>query len=80
MKLLSTSWGGAVLTTFLDFLDASSDLTGLTDNANQMIQQLGDIISRQPIDRKRGPIEDKISKLLVYGDKQMPGAQIRIGG
>ena len=39
---------------------------------------MGDLIARLPIGRKRGSIEDKIFKLLVYGDKQIPGPQIRI--
>ena len=43
------------------------------------IQQLKGILNRQPIDRKLGPVADRISKLLVYGDQQMPDAQIKIG-
>ena len=43
------------------------------------IQQLKDLIRRQPIDHKRGPTEDKILKLLAYGDHQMPATKIKIG-
>ena len=33
---------------------------------------------RQPIDRERGPIADKILKLLAFGDQEMPATQIKI--
>ena len=46
----------------------------------QKIQELKGLIGCQPIDHKRGPIEDGILKLLVYGDRQMPETQVRIGG
>ena len=46
--------------------------------ATHKMKELQDLMSRQPIDRKRGPVEDKISKLLVCGGQQMHGAQIKI--
>ena len=52
-----------------------SDLAGLTEDDKPSIQQLKGLIRRQPIDHKRGPIEDKILKLLVYGDQQLPETQ-----
>ena len=58
---------------FLDFPGAASDLTGSTDNANQKIHHLEDLIRRRPDD------SDKILQLLVYEDQQMPETQIRIG-
>ena len=47
--------------------------------ATATMQELHNLMTRPTIDRKRGPIEGKISKLLAYGDPQMPGAQIKIG-
>ena len=43
------------------------------------IQELKGLMARQPIGHRRGPIEGKILKLLVYGDQQIPENQIRIG-
>ena len=42
------------------------------------IQELKDSMSRRPIDRKRGPIVGEIWRLLIYGDQQMHGAEIKI--
>ena len=42
------------------------------------IQELKDLMSRQPSIAKRGPIESKILKLLVYGGQQMPDAPFKI--
>ena len=42
------------------------------------IQELNGIMSRKPIERKRGPIGDRIAKLLVYGDQLMPETQIKL--
>ena len=69
---------GGALKTFLGFPDVSFCLTGLTDNANQKIHQLWDLIIIQPIGRKRVPIEGGISKLVAYGDQQMPETPIRV--
>ena len=44
----------------------------------EKIQELRDKMSRQPIDAKRGTIEDKISKLLVYGDFQCMGRKLKL--
>ena len=44
--------------------------------ASAKMQELKDLARRRPIDRKRGPIGDKISKLLVYGEKQMHGGKL----
>ena len=44
----------------------------------QNIHQLHGLISRKPIGHKRAPIEGKISKLLAYGDQQMPETQVRL--
>ena len=44
------------------------------------VQELKDLMGRQPIYRKLGHIEGGISKLLVYGYQQMHEAQIKIGG
>ena len=57
--------GGADLKTFIGFREASSDLNGLKKGDSRNIQQLQGLIRRQLIDHKRGPIGDKISKLLV---------------
>ena len=57
----------------------SSDLTRAKEDDNRNIQQLKGLIIRHPVAPKRGPIEDKILKLLVYGDQQIPENQIRIG-
>ena len=65
--------GGGDHETFIGLLEASSDLTGLKESTKQNIQQLRGLIIKQPIDPKRGLIEDKILKLLVYGGQQMPG-------
>ena len=71
--------GGGSPGTFPVFLKVSGDHTVFTGSAKKKkVHQLGDLINRQPNGRKRGPIEDKISTMLVYGDKQMPVAQIRI--
>ena len=43
------------------------------------IQELKDLMSRQPIGRIRGPIADKISKLSGYGDHQVHWAKVKIG-
>ena len=56
-----------------------SDLAGLKEDNRQNIQQLKGLVFRHPIDRKPGPIEDKILKLLVFWDQQIPGTQVRIG-
>ena len=66
---------GVGLKTFLGFPDASADFTGLKEDAKPKIQQLKGLIIRKPIHQKRGQIEDKISKLLVYGDQKMAGAK-----
>ena len=66
---------GWALEPCMGVLEVSPDFTGMAESANRKIHHLGDIITRQQIGRKRGPIEDKSSKLLVYGDKQMSGSQ-----
>ena len=71
-------WGGS-LKTFVGFLGLSSDLTGLAKDTKKNIQQLKGLVRSQPIDRKRGPIENKILKLLGHGDQQMPGGPSSIG-
>ena len=43
------------------------------------IQELNDLMGRKPFARKRGPIEGKISQLLVFWDQQMRETQIKIG-
>ena len=43
------------------------------------IPELNGMMSRKPIGRKRGPIDDRISKLLVRGDQLMPETQLKIG-
>ena len=43
------------------------------------IQELKGLMIRRPIDHRRGPTEDRISKLSVYGGQQMHGAKIKIG-
>ena len=45
----------------------------------EKIQELKGLMSRQPIDHKRAPVEEVILKLLVYGDQQMPATQVGIG-
>ena len=42
------------------------------------IQELKGIMSMRPIDRKKGPFDDRTWKLLVYGDQLMPDTQIKI--
>ena len=42
------------------------------------IPELKGIMSRKPIDRKRGPVDDRIPKLLVYGDQQTHETQFKI--
>ena len=42
------------------------------------VQQLNGIMSRQSIDRKRGPANGRILKSLVYGGQLMPDKQIKI--
>ena len=63
-KLRSSSWGCA-LKNFIGFLDLFPDLTGLQKANKENIQKRRGLITRQPIDHKRGPIGDKILKLLV---------------
>ena len=62
----------------IGFLEVRPDLNGLAQDGRGKIQQLKCLISRQPIDHKRGPIEDTILKLLVYGGQQMPEIQMGI--
>ena len=65
-ELRSSSWDGIrLIKTFDGFLEAASDLTGLTKDNKQKIQQSQGLKIRQPIDHKRGTIEDKILQLLV---------------
>ena len=66
-------WGDS-LKDFLEYMEMVSD-----GAMTRKIQALEGLMSRQPIGRKRGPIDDKISKSLVYGDQQMPETQIKIG-
>ena len=67
---------GGALKTCLGYMGAASGV----DEADTMnIQDLGDLIRRKPIDRKRGPIEDKILKLLVYGGQKMRENQVIVG-
>ena len=47
-------------------------------STTRKIQDLNGLMGIQPIDQKRGPIEDKILKLLVNGDQQMHEAQVKI--
>ena len=54
-------------------MEAASD----GDTAGK-IQDLNDLMRRKPIDRKRGPIAGGILKLLVDGNRQTHGAQIKI--
>ena len=44
----------------------------------EKIQELKDLMIRRPIDRKMGPIGEKILKLLGYGDQQMSETKIKI--
>ena len=53
---------------------------GLDGADTQKIQELEGLITRRPVDRKRGPIGGEILKLLVFGDQQCPIDQVRIGG
>ena len=59
-------------------MEASSGLPRSDEGATQKMQELECLIWRQPIAHKRGPIEDEICKLLVYGDRKLPGTQVRI--
>ena len=43
-------------------------------------QELHGLMRRQRVDRKSDSMGGRISKQLIYGDKQMTGAQIKIGG
>ena len=47
-------------------------------STTRKIQDLNGLMGIQPIDQKRGPIEDKILKLLVNGDQQMHETQVKI--
>ena len=43
-------------------------------------QELHGLIRRNPIDQKAGIMSGRISKLLIYGQNQMPETQINTGG
>ena len=66
--------GGGDLKQFLEYMEMAPD-GAAADN----IQELKGIASRQPIGHKRGPVDDRILKLLVYGDQLTPGAHIKLG-
>ena len=75
LRPLRWEGGGGALKDFLEYMKVVSD-----GASAKKIQELKDLTRRrQPIDPKRGPIEDAILKLLVYGDQQVPGTQIKIG-
>ena len=63
---------GEALKDFLGFTDMVAD--GATTHS---IQQLKGIMSRQPIDCKRGTVDDRILKSLGYGRQQMQAAKIK---
>ena len=73
IALVDLGFGGGLK----DFLGYMEMVSGGATAAK--IQELKDLTTRQPIERKRGPTDDKILKLLVYGGQQMPETQIKIG-
>ena len=75
IKLQSVSWEGDYRKDFLEYTVTVSDVATAVD-----IQELQGIMSRKRIGRKRGPLGDRISKLLVYGGQIMPETKIKIGG
>ena len=60
---------------FLGYMKMAPD-GAATDN----IQELKGITSRQPIDRKDGPADGRISKLLVYGLTKCLMRKLKFGG
>ena len=64
-------WGGA-LKVILGYMEMAPH-----GAMAHKIQELDDLMTMRNIDRKRGRIEDKISKLLVCGDQRMHGALIK---
>ena len=71
-NLRSLRRGGALK----DFLEYGCGIGGV---ATKKIQDLEDLMRRQPVDRKRGPIDGEMSKLLVYGVNKCMGRKLKLG-
>ena len=62
------------LKNFLEYMDAAPG-----GGKTEKVQDLKDSMRRQPIDRKRRPIEGGILKLLVRRNQQISETQFKIG-
>ena len=68
------SWeGGDDLKDSLEYMELV-----LGGASSKKVQELNDLMSRQPIGRTMGPIADKSLTLLDYWDQQMPETQVKI--
>ena len=59
-----------------DFIEYLAIVSGCDMPRN--MQELRDLMRRQPVYRKSGAMGDRFSKHLIYGQNRMPGTQIKI--